>query len=364
MPCSLALLASPCFNCPYCSKQVSSKVVSSLHGALRVHVQMIHPDDFFEAASRLQAALSSVRLRSLFDLEPMETIPGDKESVDAGEEDDDEDEDEEDETSGWSAADAPPPALPGPLAAAPPKKKKAKRHSYTLKQKFKALQALGKAEAFIKASLSEGAVFFAISALELVCQKTGIPVTTLKTWVVNKEKIRDQYKKNKLARKRRHLGGGRTASFPAAEAALALLVRDRRQRCKIVSKAFVLKNLRLEAQKENAALYEKTKFSPEMVAGFMRRNRFSLRFPSCIRSDDLPNAILICRAFHRQLLGVLADDGTINPIVFFQSDRFHGEGVFFQLPFVFRIQDEANTQVARVSGGSQTFGLFGPLIAS
>jgi hypothetical protein len=92
---------------------------------------------------------------------------------------------------------------------------------------------------------------------------------------------------------------------------VAKLVRERREKCKLVSKAFVLKNLKLEAEKEDSAKYQKAKFSSEMVCGFMRRNRFSLRYPSCIRSDDLATAILICRAYHRQLLRVLADDGDV-----------------------------------------------------
>jgi hypothetical protein len=326
---------------------------------------MIHPADILEAATRLQATLSSVGLQSLFDLEPMEPIPeGDEKESGEGEEE------EEEEAAAAAAAlerepvdeaSAPSPPLPGlPVPLSPASKKpKRKRHSYRLNDKFKALRALGKAEALIKASLSAGALFFAVSALEVVSRETGIPPTTLKTWIGKKEEIREAYGKSKLARRRRRRqGGGRGASFPAAEAAVALLVRERRRLCKIVSKAFVLKHLKLEAEKENAALYEMTKFSAEMVNGFMRRNRFSLRYPSCIRSDDLPKAILICRAFHRQLLGILADDGYIKyakkPLDpsfgrFLLDDRYNGDEVPFRFGRVKSIVSETNESLTHVT---------------
>lgn len=43
----------------------------------------------------------------------------------------------------------------------------------------------------------------------------------------------------------------------------------------------------------------------------MRRNGFSLRYPSCIRSENLDESILICRAFHHRLLTIFADSGEV-----------------------------------------------------
>lgn len=328
-------------SCPYCEFQATSNISSSsLPGALRAHVQWRHPDDFFEASTRLHATLSSARL-SLFDLVGMDPIP-------EGEEDD------EVEANAEEHEDAVSPPVPPSQSPA----LKRKRHSYTLKQKFNALQALDKAEAYIKSSLAADSVYFAVSALALVSRETGIPAPTLKFWSSQKEEIRKTYSEKKRARKRRHIGGGRPPLFPKAEAAVALIVRQRREQCKLVSKAFVLKHLKLEAEKEDAAKFEKAKFSPEMVNGFMRRNRFSLRYPSCIRSDDLATAILVCRAFHRQLLQVLADDGEVKhakkPLDpsygrFSLEHRFNGDEVpyrFGRVKSIVSVTNESLTHVA------------------
>jgi DDE superfamily endonuclease len=327
--------------CPYCDFRATSEIsVASLPGALRTHVQWRHPDDFFEASVRLHAAFSSIR-RTLFDLIGMDPIP-----------------EEEEEKEDGPAGERPVAEQQQALPALAPSKPKHLHHSYSLKTKFKTLEALDKAEAVIKASLSADSVFFAISLLQQVNHETGIPVSTLKDWVTQKNVIRTRYSGRKRDRKSRRVGSGRKALFPKAEVALALLVRERRQQCKLVSKEFVLRHLKLEAQKEDAAKYEKAKFSSEMVSGFMRRNRFSLRYPSCIRSDDLASAILICRAYHRQLLSVLADDGDIHyskkPLDpsfgrFALKYRFNGDEVPYRFGRVKSIVSLTNESLTHVS---------------
>lgn len=70
----------------------------------------------------------------------------------------------------------------------------------------------------------------------------------------------------------------------------------------------------------------------------MRRNKFSLRYPSCIRSDNLDESILICRAFHRRLLNIFADLGEVKYAAralhpsfgrFLLKYRFNGDEVSF-----------------------------------
>jgi hypothetical protein len=61
-------------SCPYCELSLESQHHASLPGSLRAHVQWRHPDDFFEASTRLQAALSSAR-GSIFDIVAMPPIP-------------------------------------------------------------------------------------------------------------------------------------------------------------------------------------------------------------------------------------------------------------------------------------------------
>lgn len=204
--------------------------------------------------------------------------------------------------------------LPGhPPPAEPPEPPSTKRlrHSYSIKTKFKILDCLDKAEAVVKASLAADSPFFHSPVLEGVSRKTGVPISTLKDWVQKRDVIHEKYA-SKRARRRRRLGSGRLPSFPKAEEAVAKLVNDRRRECRIVSKSFVLKHLKIEAEKEAPEKFAQAKFCPDMVSSFMRRNGFSLRHPSCIRHDDLATAILICRAYHRELLSVLADDGPVH----------------------------------------------------
>ena len=61
--------------CPYCTFVSESEIsMASLPGALSVHVQIKHPEDFLDASIRLQSALSYVN-RTMFDFEPMHSIP-------------------------------------------------------------------------------------------------------------------------------------------------------------------------------------------------------------------------------------------------------------------------------------------------
>jgi hypothetical protein len=109
----------------------------------------------------------------------------------------------------------------------------------------------------------------------------------------------------------KRLGSGRKPFFPGAEKDVAIQVRNRRKEGKMVSKSFVIKELRKGAEKENTTLFGKVKLGCDLVEGFLRRNGFSLRFPSCIRTDNLDESILICRAFHRDWFVILSDTGAI-----------------------------------------------------
>jgi hypothetical protein len=139
------------------------------------------------------------------------------------------------------------------------------------------------------------------------------------------------------------LGGGRKAFFPEAEKAVSKLVKDRREACRLVSKSFILKNLKIEAEKENRNLFLKMKFSPEMIVGFMRRNRFSLRYPSCIRTENLEESTLVCRGFHRNLFQILTDSGEIK----YAKSPLHSSYGRFQLKYRFN-GDEVPYRFGRV----------------
>lgn len=216
----------------------SDTTPSALPGALRLHGLRFHQFEAFEANARLDAALSTLN-RSLFDFIPMDAIV-----------------EEADEEEGSDVELEPEPAapvrpLPGhPPPAEPPEPPSTKRlrHSYSIKTKFKILDCLDKAEAVVKASLAADSPFFHSPVLEGVSRKTGVPISTLKDWVQKRDVIHEKYA-SKRARRRRRLGSGRLPSFPKAEEAVAKLVNDRRRECRIVSKSFVLKHLKIEARR-------------------------------------------------------------------------------------------------------------------
>ena len=320
--------------CPYCSFRATSEISEvPLPGALKVHVLIKHPDDYFEASCRMHAALGIVR-RTMFDFEPLEAIPEapDDENI----------------------------AAPAPTLGKSVEKPKVQRHSYTYKEKFRFLAEVDKAEIAIKAKLGADAVFryYQKSVLEEVENKTGVPQDTLKHWMRDKEQIRTVYLGDKLARKSKKRGSGRHPAFPKAEEAVAKTIREKRAQCKLVSKASVLKQFKLEAEKENLAEFRKCLFSPQLIQGFMRRQRFSLRFPSCTRSDNLDDAILICRGYLRELLVVLSDSGEVKyarkPLDpsfgrFLLKYRFNGDEVpyrFGRVKSIVSITNEKLTHVA------------------
>ena len=248
-----------------------------------------HYFQLLEATSRLEAELSALDQR-VFESIPLDPIP---EEGEEGEED----------------VAAEPDRSAEARQLEPLQKPKRLRHSYSIKQKYKVLHALDKTEEGIRAALADAADYYAGLTFDHVSRKTGIPITTLRDWVSDKETICKRHEEDRQNRRLRRVGSGRHALFPKAEAVVAALIREHRSQCKLVSKGFLLRQLKNEAEKENPAAFSTSKFSAELVSNFMRRNGFSLRYPSCIRSHDLATAILICRSYHRELLRVLADDG-------------------------------------------------------
>lgn len=277
--------------CPYCDFVAKSPVEKSLAGALTVHLAIKHPFEHFESSVRLESAFSYVQ-RTIFDLNPLDTL----------EEVDEEEDDEKDKDRGE-------PALAEVSAGSGAKRQ---RHSYSIKKKFKILQLYSQAQAVVKSKLSPEDPLFSISVVEYVSNTTGVPTNTLKDWIAGREAIESTYHTEKRKRKLKRSGSpGRKPLFPKAEKIVAERVRDKRKKCKLVSKRYILKEFQEEAKKEDPTAYATCKWTPEIISGFMRRNRLSLRFPSCKRSENLEDSILVCRAFHRDLLEVLADTGVV-----------------------------------------------------
>jgi hypothetical protein len=104
--------------CPYCTKKIAG-TERSLAGGLKTHVMVTHPFEFMEASMRAERATSLIT-RSIFDLEPMSSIPEGTEPSDISQIGGD-------------------PAAPTPNSISSPNPKTL-RHSYSIKDKFMVLK--------------------------------------------------------------------------------------------------------------------------------------------------------------------------------------------------------------------------------
>jgi hypothetical protein len=314
-------------KCPFCDFTIKSQYEAKLAGPMKIHCELKHKIEYAEAQVRLAAAERLVQ-SSIFDFEPLPTIP-----------------EESPEENGRDNNET-------------PAKPKILRHSYSIKDKYRLLKDFEATEQRLKENLAPGDAIFAVSVLEIVHRASGVPISTIKDWLKEKNEITQKYLSDKKARRIKRMGSGKKALFPQSEKKVAEMVRDRRRACKLVSKAFILKNLKAEAQIENSVAFSTCKWSPDMISAFMRRNKFSLRFPSCIRAHSLEDSILIGRAYHRRLLGILSDSGDLKyakkPLDpqygrFLLNYRFNGDEVPFRFGRVKSVVSLAGENVTQVT---------------
>lgn len=225
--------------CPYCSVVLSSQHKSALPGNLKNHCNAKHTIEVAEAISMVSGFESFAR-RSLFD--NFERLPSIIEENEA--------------ESGAEPSEA--------------KKPVVKRFSYTLKFKRSLLKKFDECERLRKERFGPGQALFAVDVLILTSECTGVPVSTIKDWVAARKEIIERFEAHKLKRKLKRDGSGRRALFPAAEKVVAELVRQKRSECRLVSRQFVLKKLKEEAEKENPTEFRKCKwyFSFEILMVF------------------------------------------------------------------------------------------------
>lgn len=216
-------------ECPYCSVVLSSQHKAALPGNLKNHCNAKHTLEVAEAISRASGFESFAR-RSIFDdFEPLPSIIEENEAESEVE----------------------------PSAA---NKAVVKRFSYSLKFKRHLLRKYNECEVLRKERLGPGQALFAVDVLTLTSECTGVPVSTIKDWIAARKEIMDRFEAHKLKRKLKRDGSGRKALFPAAEKIVAGLVRERRSECRLVSRQFVLKKLKEEAEKENPIEFRKCKW--------------------------------------------------------------------------------------------------------
>jgi hypothetical protein len=210
----------PTRACPDCSLIIRATAERALSGALLVHRRFAHPEELYAMEARISSAAQFLR-QGIFDFEPMEPIA---ELVEE--------------------AVAPQDAQPEPAHVLDKAKKL--RHSYTLKQKYRLLQQYAQTDETLRTRLRPEDFLCAVSVLEMVSKLSGIPPSTIQDWLNAKEKIVAEYTTNKRSRKKKHLGAsGRKALFPVAEANVKKKVKEMREKGKLVSKAFVLKTLKV-----------------------------------------------------------------------------------------------------------------------
>ena len=143
--------------------------------------------------------------------------------------------------------------------------------------------------------------------LFVIQHNTGVLSSTVDKWVRRAPLLRSRYA-NKFNRAKFSFGPGRHPSFPQTEIQVASTIRERRLSSKIVTKDFVLTEIRKLAAVENHELFEKLKVGDDIFFAFMRRQRFSFRKPSNTKALTLESSQKIVRGFFQWLLKLLKDD--------------------------------------------------------
>lgn len=147
------------------------------------------------------------------------------------------------------------------------------RHSYTNKLKYLLLTDIEVAESRLKARLYFDDAMFVVSVLNIVNRTSWVTINTTMNWLKRKRPL------PLLMISISGKGGSNTEAvggmrFLKSATKTTEKVRHRRKDGKLVSMALVLKNLKAEAEKENAEAFDKCKWSAELISNFLWRNGF------------------------------------------------------------------------------------------
>lgn len=142
---------------------------------------------------------------------------------------------------------------------------------------------------------------------DLIWKATGVPSINVFKWYKQKAKLEQLYNDKKVRRKKR-IGSSKRPLFPEAEASTGALAREKRKEGKIVTKSWFVKLLKERAGQEKPEKAAKARFSPELIAGALRRQGLALRFPSCTKAMSLENGVITCRGFFQWLRLLIRDE--------------------------------------------------------
>jgi len=254
--------------------------------------------------------------------------------------------------------DAPPPE---PLLDS--NKEKKLRHRFKLSLKIEILNTMCPIRSALarRSGVSEEAITLK-RIVQAMNRNSGVLPSTLDKWVRKEEKLRILFN-DKFNRKRENFGSGNKARFPKAETAVAVTVRSRREHHLVVSKAFILRELSLEAKKENKDLLEKHPISDDIFFGFLWRNKFSFRKPSNVKSLTKAESMRRIRGFWKWLIklfkgeipialgesdAILPKYGRFPPLSRLNSDEVPGK--FGGTDSIVSIQGESATILRVVEG--------------
>jgi hypothetical protein len=181
------------------------------------------------------------------------------------------------------------------------KKKKTLRHRYRLSLKLELLNTLDP----VRKALADrdGVALASIDAkrvLAVLSHNSGVPSSTLDKWARSEVKLRIKFN-NKFNRKHKSFGSGAKPKFPKSEAKVGDLVRERRSKHRAVSKEFVIRNLEVEAIKENKTEFDLHGITDDIFFGFISRQRFAFRKPSNVKSLSKIESVKRIRGFWRWL---------------------------------------------------------------
>jgi hypothetical protein len=187
-------------------------------------------------------------------------------------------------------------------------KKKLKRNRENKKSQVKILDLIPSIREKLAVILKKDPSRVTMASIYHVLEhNTGIPGSTIDKWTRREIQLRAAIT-DKLNRRRFSQGCGRHAAFPKSEEKVAIEIRNRRQKSKIVTKDWVISEIRKLASTENPTLFAKLKVEDDVFFAFMKRHRFSFRKPSNTKAMTLEKGQKLVRGFFQWLLKLLNDD--------------------------------------------------------
>lgn len=295
---------SPAIDCLFCHR-VFKKVVGRICHEKFCDLNPVN------VRSREETVLLAEELISIFDWQAWALSVAPAAAILAGgawidDDDNDEDDNDEDDNDDADLMEIVDAGDPGEEILAPKEKKKRIRE--TLKAKIRILDLIPEIRKRLATKRARPQDSIPMNDILFVIQhNSGVRASTIDKWHRREAKLRELYKE-KTNRSSKSFGCGLPAAFPTSEREVARLIREKRTSHKIVTKAFVISELRRLAAEEDRALFDLLKVEDDIFYGFMKRERFSFRKPSNTKAMTLEVAQKTVRGYFQWMLKLLKDD--------------------------------------------------------